>query len=194
MPEPSIQHVAEAPMATSPYACPTTHTLPVLALHSTFLTIQEHNPSIPTPPQLPKSRHPTACTIKNSEFTLYQTVTETIRKQILEAINPTFYDVLEDDTFGYAGVTILQLLNHINSEYGKMTRTDLEINRNLLKAALNPDDEFATLWTHIKTVRQIASDGGDPISDNTTMELTLQALREAGVYGHALQTWDDKPE
>jgi hypothetical protein len=26
------------------------------------------------------------------------------------------------------------------------------------------------------------------------MELTLESLRQAGVYAHALQTWDDKPE
>jgi hypothetical protein len=128
------------------------------------------------------------------DFNRYQSVTETIRMQILEAVNPTFYDVLEDDTFGYADVTILQLLTHIHDEYGTMTRTDLESNRNLLKAAWNPDDEFANLWTKIKSVRQIAVDGGDPISDNTTVELTLQALRQAGVYSHALQTWDDKPE
>jgi hypothetical protein len=128
------------------------------------------------------------------DFNIYHAVTETIRKQILEAVNPTFYDVLEDDTFGYADVTILNLLTHIQDEYGTMTRTDLESNRNLLKAAWNPDDEFANLWTKIKTVRQIAVDGGDPISDNTTMELTVQSLRQAGVYGHALQTWDDKSE
>jgi hypothetical protein len=129
-----------------------------------------------------------------SDFDTYSTVTETIRKQILEAIDPIFYNVLEDNIFGYADVTILELLTHITAEYGQLTRTDLEANRNLLKAAWNPDDEFANLWTRIKSVRQLAIDGGDPISDNTTMELTLQALREAGVYAHALQTWDDKPE
>jgi hypothetical protein len=128
------------------------------------------------------------------DFDTYSAVTETIRKQILEAIDPIFYNVLEDNIFGYADVTILQLLTHVTSEYGTLTRTDLEANRNHLKSPWNPDDEFANLWTRIKSVRQIAVDGGDPISDNTTMELTLEALRQAGVYAHALQTWDDKPE
>jgi diphthamide biosynthesis methyltransferase len=114
------------------------------------------------------------------DFILYQSVTKTIRKQSLEAVNPTFYNVLEDATFGYADVTVLQLLSHIQDKYGTMTRTDLESNQNLLKAAWNPDDEFANLWTKIKSVRQIAVDGGDPILDTTTMELALQALCQAG--------------
>jgi hypothetical protein len=102
---------------------------------------------------------------------------------------------LEDDTFGYADVTILALLTHFTSAYGTLSCTDLETNRNLLKEACwNPDDEFAHLWMRIKTVRQIATEGGDAISDNTMMELTLGALRQSGVYTHAIQTWDDKPE
>jgi hypothetical protein len=127
------------------------------------------------------------------DFETYLAVTETIRKQTLEAIDLIFYNVLEDNIFGYADVTILELLTHVTSEYGTLTRTDLEANHNILEAAWNPDDEFANLWTRIKSVRQLSLDGGDPISDNTTMELTLQALRQAGVYAHALQTWDDKP-
>jgi hypothetical protein len=31
------------------------------------------------------------------------------------------------------------------------------------------------------------------ITDNTTIELTIQVLRSAGVYAHAITTWDDKP-
>jgi hypothetical protein len=108
---------------------------------------------------------------------------------LLEAIPPTYYDALADDIFGYANVTIVQLLERITTEYGTLTRTDLELNRNvLLKEAWNPDDNFANLWTRIKTIRQIGLDKGDAISDNNTMELTLVALRQAGVYSHAIQT------
>jgi hypothetical protein len=101
---------------------------------------------------------------------------------MLEAIASTFYDVLADNSFGYADVTIVQLLAHITTEYDTLTGTDLELNRNRLKEAWHPDDEFTNLWTHIKTLRQIALDGGDAISDNTTMELTLVAFRQASVY------------
>jgi hypothetical protein len=128
------------------------------------------------------------------DFETHQAVTESIRKQMLEAIVPTYYGVLADNIFGYADVTIVQLLEHITAEYGTLTPIDLELNRNLLKEAWNPDDDFANLWTHIKTIRKIALDGGDAILDTTTVELTLVALRQAGVYSHAIQTWDDKAD
>jgi hypothetical protein len=107
---------------------------------------------------------------------------------------PTFYDVLADDTFGYADVTVLDLIEHLQDAYGTITRTDLEANRNRLKEPWNPDQDFANLWTKIKTVRQIATDGADAITNNTTIELTIQALCSAGVYAHAITTWDDKPD
>jgi hypothetical protein len=126
------------------------------------------------------------------EFETYNAINEALRKQLLEAVAAPYYDVLEDDTFGYADVTIVVILLHLNTEYGVITRTDLEINRNSLHTAWNPDEEFANLWTRIKTIRCIATDGGDAISETATMELTIEALRQAGAYSHAIQTWDDK--
>jgi hypothetical protein len=70
----------------------------------------------------------------------------------------------------------------------------LEANRNRLKEPWNPNQDFANFWTKIKTVRQIATDGANAITDNTTIKLTIQALRSAGVYAHAITTWDDKPD
>jgi hypothetical protein len=86
------------------------------------------------------------------------------------------------------------ILTHLNTKYGVITRTDLEINCNSLRAAWNPDEEFANLWTRIKTIRHITTDGGDAISETAAMELTIGALHQAGVYSHAIQTWDDKAD
>jgi hypothetical protein len=44
-------------------------------------------------------------------------VNEAIRQQILSAVDSTYYDVLEDDTFGYADVTIIALLTHLQTTY-----------------------------------------------------------------------------
>ena len=49
------------------------------------------------------------------------------------------------------------------------------------------------LWKRILTIRQVVNTAGDPISETATMALTLQALKKAGVYSHAITTWKDKP-
>ena len=46
-------------------------------------------------------------------FECYTQVKEALRQQILTAINATYYDVMEDATFGYSDVTIINLLNHL---------------------------------------------------------------------------------
>jgi hypothetical protein len=49
----------------------------------------------------------------------------------------------------------------------------LEANRNRLKEPWNPDQDFTNLWTKIKTVCLIDTNGADAITDNTTIDLTI---------------------
>jgi hypothetical protein len=50
------------------------------------------------------------------EFETYNAINEALRKQLLEAVAAPYYNVLEDDTFGYADVTIVAILLHFNTE------------------------------------------------------------------------------
>jgi hypothetical protein len=50
------------------------------------------------------------------------------------------------------------------------------------------------LWKNIKIIRAIATQGGEPISDGTTIQLTLIALGKTGVHSHAIETWYDKDD
>jgi hypothetical protein len=38
----------------------------------------------------------------------------------------------------------------------------------------------------------LATTGGKTISHDATIELTISSLRQAGVYGRAITTWEDK--
>jgi hypothetical protein len=128
------------------------------------------------------------------EFRTYSAIKENIRQQILTAIAPVYYKALEDDTFGYSDVTIIALLNHLSATYGTITQADLITNRDRLTEPWNPDEVFEKLWEHICSIRATATEGGEAISDGTTIELTLVALQKAGVYAHAITTWYDKEE
>jgi hypothetical protein len=123
----------------------------------------------------------------------YQSVKSAVRSQILAAINPTYYNTLEDTVFGYANVEVIDLLNHLTNAYADVNASDLEKNRAQLANPWNPDEPMEKLWKRTLTIRQVATTAGDPISDTATMALTLQALKKAGVYSHAITTWKDKP-
>jgi hypothetical protein len=129
-----------------------------------------------------------------SAFRTYAAVKKTIRQQILTAIAPVYYKVLDDDTFGYSDVTIVALLNHLSTTYGLITQADLITNCDRLTEPWNPDEVFEKLWERIHNIRATATEGGEAISDGTTIELTLVVLQKAGVYSHAITTWYDKDE
>ena len=126
------------------------------------------------------------------DYATYQQVHESLRQLLLTAVDPLYYQSLEDDEFGYADVDTPTIIAHLVTTYGTITATDLVTNRNSLADAWNPDEPFENLWKRIRSVRQMATTGGEAISDDATIELTISLLQQAGVYDHAITTWDDK--
>jgi hypothetical protein len=126
------------------------------------------------------------------KFKTYATITEKLKQQVFSAVDPIYYQDLKDDTFGYADVRIPAIITHLTTTYGTLTASDLEINQDKLTQAWNPDDPIENLWKNIKIVRAIATQGGEPISNGTTIQLTLLTLGKTGVHSHAIKTWYDK--
>jgi hypothetical protein len=61
-----------------------------------------------------------------------------------------------------------------------------------LTEAWNPEDPIENLWPNITITRAVATQGGEPISDGTTIQLSLLTLGKTGVHSHAIKTWFDK--
>ena len=103
-------------------------------------------------------------------FRQFTKVKAELKQQILAAVNPTYYDVLEDDILGYKDVTIIQLLNHLQAHYATLTYADLENNRMSLSSPWNPDEPFENLWTKIKHHRAVANAGNEPLTNGVTIQ------------------------
>jgi hypothetical protein len=128
------------------------------------------------------------------EFTTCQAVKESIKQQVLNAIDNMYLQDLKDDVFGYADVTIIKILQHLGTTYGLLTANDLETNHNKLTEPWNPDEPFENIWKHIKIIRAVAIAGNELLSDSVTIKLTLVALDKAGVYDHAITILHDKSD
>ncbi len=63
------------------------------------------------------------------------TVQEEIKKQLLTAINQLY--LADDDTFGFADITVAAMLMHLHTNYGPITCAELE----------NNCASIATIWT-----------------------------------------------
>jgi hypothetical protein len=80
------------------------------------------------------------------EFKTYTTITEKLKQQVLSAVDPIYYQDLEDGTFGYADVRIPAIITHLTTTYGTLTASDLETNRDKSTEAWNPGDPIKNLW------------------------------------------------
>ncbi|MHA7856379.1 hypothetical protein [Marinobacter shengliensis] len=127
------------------------------------------------------------------EFTTFVSMQSDLRRQILSAVDHVYLTALKHPTIGYANVSPRQFLDHLTTKYGGVTSTDMEANRAKLATQWNPDEPVENLWERITEIRNVATAGGDPISDTATIELTLQGLAKCGVFDRAIQTWFDKP-
>ena len=77
----------------------------------------------------------------------------------------------------------------MNATYGNITAKDLEKNCNALKAAWNPEDDIASLWTRVRECQDFAANTAKPITAETAMLLILDALTDSGVMGPYINEW-----
>jgi hypothetical protein len=104
-----------------------------------------------------------------------------------------YLQILEDDDdFGFADVSPLAMLQHLQATYGQVRPDDLENNRTLLSAVWNHDDPIEEIWMRIRACQAFAATI-EPISNNAAVRLTLTVFEKTGVFASAVDKWRDKP-
>jgi hypothetical protein len=131
-----------------------------------------------------------------AEFSNHNATIEGLKQQILQAIAERYLNILEDDEFGYADVTPIQMLTHIQDTYGQVTNEARETNRNMLSAIWNVDGPIKDVWICIQEAQRFATSIGpdEVISDNAAIGLTLAMFEQTGVFGSVTKKWRDKAE
>jgi len=127
------------------------------------------------------------------ELAIATTVREEIKKQLLEAIERLYLAALDDDTFGFAEVSVADMLTHLRTNYSPITRRDLEANRASIASVWTPEDPIEALWERIREVQRISIAGGDPLTDGAIRDLTLLLFESTGVFTTACDTWRVRP-
>ena len=119
--------------------------------------------------------------------------TEAILKRLLiAAVQDTYIKSLKDENFGYANVTTLTLLTHLDTTYGTVTADDLNDNIKRLTAEWNTMQPLEDLWHQITEARRYAH-AHDPISEPAAIRAALINLETSGVFTEALREWRRRP-
>jgi hypothetical protein len=129
-----------------------------------------------------------------TEHTLYRTVAENLKRQILTAVPHLFLNILADDDMGFADISCSTLLAHLKITYGTIATEELEANRNLLSAEWIPENPIEDLWIRIRDAQWFAITGEEPIPDATALRLTLAVFEKTGVFTSATERWHEKDD
>lgn len=123
---------------------------------------------------------------EHDDFTV---VVGELKKQLLAAVPDTYLAILADDEMGYADVSCLTIVTHLDNTYGTVTAEDLEANRNSLSDPWNLDWPQEDLWTRINTAQTFAAANQDPITDAAAISLTLAVFEKAAMYRDQTIAW-----
>ena len=94
----------------------------------------------------------------------------------------------------FTNVTPAAILAHLVATYGQIQARDLE--RNLINIAKpwNPDTDIETVFNHGALCRELATEGGNPITDASYILILVKIFRDRGVFAMEIREWSHLPE
>jgi hypothetical protein len=125
----------------------------------------------------------------SKEYTTFLTAQSELKNQILAVVEPTFLAAIQHEDLGFAPVTVLQILEHLDATYGIITHDQLSENQLMLERSWNPEQPIEDLWNRIVETQSFAIRGLDPISDATVIRHTLAVFEKTGVFTDGVKDW-----
>jgi hypothetical protein len=112
---------------------------------------------------------------------------------IIAATPDTYTKALLDPMFGYANVTTLSLLTHLQTTYGEMTAADREANLTRMNAPWSPPSRIVNLFDQLEEGQRYALLAAEPIADSQLTRLGLNLITKCGIMPDGFREWRLKP-
>jgi hypothetical protein len=127
-----------------------------------------------------------------TEFRTFIQTEAALKKQLIQAVPLAFISQIQDDLLGFAPITTLEILTHLDTTYGTLTTDDLDRNITQLHKDWNPTEPLETLFQQIRKCIIFAATT-DPISEPTAVRAGLSNLQKSGLFTDALRDWRKRP-
>lgn len=126
-------------------------------------------------------------------FNLYHDTDNLLRSQLIQAVSDEFIYDLHDDFNGYSNVTTLQLLTHLWTNYGVISRKEIEKNLERMNEPWHPTTSIELFFKQYQVASTFADNGLAPIGDSNLVMYAFRNLAKTGVFDSACREWELKP-
>jgi hypothetical protein len=93
-------------------------------------------------------------------YRTYTSVQQTLKTQIINASEPMYLDILNDDMVCFANISARAMLDHLFTTYGNITAADLENNFEHMHRAWDPQQPVESLLKQIQDCAAYSEAGG----------------------------------
>lgn len=109
---------------------------------------------------------------------MFCSVEETLKDQLIAAVDDTYLCFMRGRYTGYLGVILRDIIDHLLLRYGKINAHDLVENTKCLKFPLDTGSPIDLYFKQIEDCREFSVDENDPISGKTIINTSLNEVRE----------------
>jgi hypothetical protein len=122
-------------------------------------------------------------------FQRYHDVDKALVRTIIAATTDTYIRAICDPDYGYANVTALQMLNHLNTTYGTITEADRVTNIARMSAPWAPPTPIEDLFDQLQEGSVLATLAAEPIPDTQLARMGYNLVIKTGLFDQACREW-----
>ena len=130
---------------------------------------------------------------ETEQWKLVSDVRHAIKKQLLEAVEDEYLEDLKDPDTGYANITPLEMIEHLYTDYGKMTEQDISNIKASIKIEYDTNTTMTSYFSNLRNIRTIADRAANPISDSDMLAKIYLVMGRTGIYEKGLDDWNKLP-
>lgn len=125
----------------------------------------------------------------NINFEKYHNTDLALKKQLIAAVPNMYIKGIEDDIYGFATVSTLDLLTHLWANYGKIRPADLDHNIQRLNTPWHPPTPVEDLFTQLDSAINFSQDNNDPLGNNYAVRADYNIIQKTGLFETPCYHW-----
>ena len=111
---------------------------------------------------------------------------------IVDAVEPVYLNRLKHKTFGYANVTPLKMITHLQEQFSEITDVDMAANVARMEKAWDITIPLEAIFTQLDEGQDFAKDNKEPISDKQLIRIAYTIIHNTMVFNQACEQWRNK--
>lgn len=126
---------------------------------------------------------------RQRDFQQYHDTDKALVRALIAATPITYIEALSDPELGFAQVTTLALLTHLQATYGTITSADRDTYQIAMRAPWAPPTPIEVLFKQLEEGKRMAALALEPVADSQLVRLGQTLILKTGLFPDGCREW-----